>query len=611
MKLSIPVKSVRAAAFCVASALLLASPYACAQESEGGTGNPPRPKVVNDGTFTIDGVGYGIPYYFQEGKGYSDEDAHVYFAPAFKLSTGRDPKNIESRLIKYYFDEDNESLTLYFQRAVGSEEIEAALRKHLQSTAKEAEVSKLKDGTKPYRIEPLLPNHIIFSSVKKYLQRDGTRKQLSSEKVVGVTQQQAEFTVDFYDVTKSQADKFIAELQNNHTQIEYIYYFAGISDEKCYAEFKNILDQDIDLFKDVDGEGGEGYVARHQVASIAERAVSRELYTTRCADPLTGQELLNGILKKAGQVTKLEINGSWERLDNLVKLDAESFKADLIESLDTEEFETIRDIAEELSTKSSSKAVSWGAGASASVPIENIPVKVNAKFGKAKSEAKSKAIALFTDALQKTGLHVEFEGNKFIPKSVDVYSVADLRRELGKTVTIEVSKTSSSEGQGTTRLTESDWVVFVRQQSFKELRREVDLLRNHIDDMRALQKTYRIEISVYGIAQYYRTNIRQGVGEGEYIGASIADWQTVNCDKREWTESKTRRDWYNFPHMLVDGKDDLWVIAFDGASFDRCDIEVHVTYWPARLVKDKHYKVYTNGLPSNFSRVEGYDRDDE
>ena len=278
--------------------------------------------------------------------------------------------------------------------------------------------------------------------------------QLCSKEVDGVTHHEGEFTVDFYDLTKSLADKFIGELQSNYTQIEYTYYFAGISDEVCYAEFKNILDQDIDLFKDVEGEGEEGYVARHQVASIAERAVSDELYTARCSDTPTAQELLNAILKKAGQVTKLEINGSWEKLDNLVKMDAESFKADLIKSLDTEEFETIRDIAKELSTKSSSKARSWGVNAGVSAVIKDIPTTAGVKVGRAESEAESETMARFTDAIRKTGINVEYEGNKFIPKSVDVYSVSDLRRVLGKSVKVEVSKTRSAEGHGTMRLTD-------------------------------------------------------------------------------------------------------------------------------------------------------------
>ena len=623
MKLSMSVKSVRAAAVCVAGVLFLASPYAGAQESESGTGNPPRPKVVNDGMFRIiDSVGYGIPYYFQEGKSYSDEDAHVYYAPAFKISAGPDPENIESRSIKYHFDKVNESLTLYFQRAAGLEEIEAALREHLKNTAKEAQISILKGGLKPYRIAPLLPNHIIFSSVKEYLQGDGTRKQISSKKVVGVTQQQGEFTVDFYGVTKSQADKFITDLQNNYTQIEYTYHFAGISDEICYAEFKNILDQDIDLFKDVDGEGGEGYVTRHQVASIAERAVSSELYTARCSDTPTTQELLNGVLKKAGQVTKLEINGSWEKLDNFVKLDAESFKADLIKSLDTEEFETIRDIAKTLSTKSSSKAVSWGAGAGVSVPIKNILVKAEAKFGRAKSEAKSEAIALFTDGLRKTGIHVEFKGNKFIPKSVDVYSVADLRRELGKTVTIEVSKTSSTEGQETMRLTGSDWTIYVRQKNFVELLRQFNQFRKFAIEeftsiervnsaMRVLPKTFHIDIDRRtDRRQYYYTDIRSAWADG-YPVASIADWGLVDCDLS--TDSARRGDYNELPKMQIDGKVNFWIIEIDKWAFTPCDaVEVDVIFWPPPLIDGGtgHWTRYPDGLPANYVATTGRARDD-
>ena len=92
---------------------------------------PARPKVKYDGTLEVAGVNYGIPYYFQEGKDYEHEDAHVYYAPAFHLTVDDD------LLIRHHVDEDNESLTLYFQRAANSKDIVTALREKLITAAKE------------------------------------------------------------------------------------------------------------------------------------------------------------------------------------------------------------------------------------------------------------------------------------------------------------------------------------------------------------------------------------------------------------------------------------------------------------------------------------------
>ena len=169
MKLSISDKFVRAAVFCSTGALFLALPYAGAQESESNTGSPPRPKVINDGMFSVSGVGYDIRYYFQEGKGYSDEDAHVYYSPSFKVSAGPDPENIESRSIKYHYDKDNMSLTLYFNTAARKDDIKSALRNALRVAAKKESDpnNRIISGLNPYIIAPLEPDYIVFCSAKE------------------------------------------------------------------------------------------------------------------------------------------------------------------------------------------------------------------------------------------------------------------------------------------------------------------------------------------------------------------------------------------------------------------------------------------------------------
>ena len=148
--------------------------------------------------------------------------------------------------------------------------------------------------------------------------------------------------------------------------------------------------------------------------------------------------------------------------------------------------------------------------------------------------------------------------------------------------------------------------TYVRRQNFEELVREVKLLR---DRMRVLAKTYRIENKALGNL-YYKTNIRQGVRDGfdEYDGASIAGWELIQCGGGNFARGAQN----DLPHMEVDGKDDLWIIAFDGTAFTECEsVEVDVLFWPRALMINGHYHFWPNGVPSSYNQVMGYDRDDE
>ena len=450
--------------------------------SEGPSTNPPgvakspRPEVKRDGTFAVEGVNYEIDYYFQEGKSYQDEDAHVYYAPAFHLTVEEDLS------IRHHIDEGNGSLTLYFQRAADSEATVNALRGKLLATAKKAVPDPI-EGERKYRIGPLLPDYVVFRSTKAYRWEDGgERKKLTSERVRGVdTQAEAAFAVHFYDLSRGQAERFVNELQEDLVQIEFRYAFEGVSDETCIAKSKDGLDQSIDLFKESVGEGREGYVSRHQVVEIADRIAQGSYFSVRCADFATAAKLMEDLVAMLGKAESIEI-ADWNTLDDRVAFDGDSFKADVTDSLAGISNERVRDILESAMAEeeSSSSSRRFGVGGETERGggfvggfFGSLSDALNVNYGSDESEAKSEAASTYVDLFKDKGVSIHWDGEKLVPKSVDVHTVADLRAKWGRSIELEYNLIKDAPGRRWMRLSEMDRSELLSREDLDALRAQV------------------------------------------------------------------------------------------------------------------------------------------
>ena len=244
----------------------------------------------------------------------------------------------------------------------------------------------------------------------------------------------------------------------------------------------------------------------------------------------------------------------WADLDKLVKFDPNSFKANVTTELNKIKNRVVREQALNAMSQSMSDAESKAIEAGAEAGWSAFSGKLEGSFAKSKSEAKSKAKKAWTDALEKVGYSTEWTGEKFRPKSVDVYSKARLETAWGSSIELTYALTSSASGEDTIALTESAFSPTVPpkdaltiDQKLSDLETKINNINNRLCDIKS--KSYRFELhkSDSGYA-YYGTKM----STEEYKHASIAHWNT-SCTG-EWSSS--------VPYLRVDRQQSEWLIVY-------------------------------------------------
>ena len=392
-------------ALCVAGAVL-------AQDL--GTAGPARPKLKYDGHFpvrTADGVyRYQLHYYFESGGGFTDLESHVFYPPPYHLVTGEDG------YVKYDIDPDEHTLTLWVRQPSPVVGIQRDLREELATAAVEKHQVDIMEGTAPYRIAVLHLTRAYFE-----LTKSGT----VSDNVQGAELQAGNIAVHFRDVDEALARKLVDDLDRDATQLLFRYRFPAISDEECSATFTKQGVQGIDLFKKVKGEGGRGFVTRHQAAQIADELVAEEIFTIRCADGGQLADLNDILLERVAKLTERDVSDA-DDLDALVAFDVNTFKADVTTSLKRIEKEVVRDQALDTFSKAMSDAESNAGEAGINLGFKGVSLGFSHAFADASAEAQAEVKKVVTDALRKQGVSIDWKGLQAVPKTVDVYSVADL-----------------------------------------------------------------------------------------------------------------------------------------------------------------------------------------
>ena len=437
-----------------AAALGLVTIAAVAQSEDGsepGVAKPARPQVDTVETVTIEGAGYDLLVYLQEDKNLRDKDAHLYYTPLFYVVTESE------KVLKHRID-DNNVLTLKIRRDPDTEGIEAAVREELIVLAKKRNPAfTLEAGTVPYRLDPLKMSKVMFTSSKRRpLGANGEMKVLTSEPVEMSAVEVGEITVDFYLESREEAEDFIRDLQADYNQLVMKYRFAGVSDEECRAKFEGSGTRSIELFKKVTGEGGVGKVSRRQAARIADVMVRSGSVVARCAEFDTAENLMDRLMEKLGDYDTVDV-ANWEQLDRLIAFDADSFKADVETSVKTLKKEVTRKQILAALANAQSEARSGASGLGVSAGYGPFHASISRSLADTQSQDKSEARKDYEDMLAKKGLSVEWSGKRFIPKSVDVHSTAELENAWGRTFEIAYLLTAGEVGKGTIRLTQESW----------------------------------------------------------------------------------------------------------------------------------------------------------
>ena len=415
-----------------------------AAAAAGDTAGPARPKLKYDGHFSVrsndNRPWYSLYYYFETRGGFSDLESHIFYPPPYHVVTTEDGK------IKHDIDPHERTLTLWVRQPSPFACIERDLRKELFTVAVDKYSVEILPGTDPYRISVLPLNTARF---------EFTKTKTRSGVVDGARLKEGDIAVHFYEVSEEEARTLVDELQRDITQLLFRYTFRAISDEVCSAKFESHGVQDVDLFKKVKGKGAEGLVVRHQAARIADQLVSDEIFTIRCAADTQFSDLTGILMNRLAKVEKREV-ATWDDLDKLIALDPDSFRADVTRALNTVEKMVDQEQALEAFSHAESVVRSTAGEHGVDLGFKELSLELSAGFADTGSESRAGARKVLTDALSKQGLSVDWDGEKFVPKSVDVHTVADLDASWARGVEFNYQIPEGQEGREAILLTAAD-----------------------------------------------------------------------------------------------------------------------------------------------------------
>lgn len=594
----------------------LSSAEPLAQDDESDTLQLPRPKVSSDESYQLkrggaDVGGYPIRIYFQTEKSFSNLDAHVFYEPLIYLETD------EHGALLRHVDQDG-TLTLYFSVETDTDFINGAIRENLGRTAQARSETELAPGSFKYRIGPLDLTP-WFESAKKRINGERIK---SDEVAKGPLNEKGRMPIFFSTGSRENAVAFVEDLQNGRDQLVFKYRFSGIRDEKCEAHLDGKDVQQIDLYKKVVGDGGRGFVARDQAASIARAWASSENLEVRCSDPEYAEWLHDKLLERLGNIHTSQLTGN--ELDKYLKLDPDSFKADIIKEANNISKEVVREQVLGAISRGWSKAEADAKEGGGAVGYGPFMAAGSASLADSRGASKAEARKAFVDILKKRGYLAELkDGRISIPKSVDVYTVADMRRAWEKSMKLEYVFSSSGIAEHTINLTTSTFsaTAGIRQElqelakiqtgmmetweiklstlynAMRELDGRIDeqettvehaalsaresrlLAQAALDTANSalakargiMTKTYSFDLNHDDDYTYYYNT---GISSREYKAAFVTDFRLhTNCST--WNH-------YQAAHARV--KDDKWYIIID--SNDYCDIaKITMFFFKSSLVE--------------------------
>ena len=508
------------------------------------TAGPARPKLKYDGHFRLESndqsYRYSLYYYFASNGGFSNLESPVFYPPPYQLVLTEDKK------IKYEFDRDEGTLTLWVRKPTSFERIENELRRKLATVAVSRHKLTIMEGTKPYRPSVLPLNSAVF---------EFTKNKKRSGEVEGARLKEADVAIHFYDVSEAEAGKLISDLEKDVTQLLFRYSFSAISDEVCTAKFESRGVQDVDLFKKVKGKGGEGLVARHQAVNLADELVAQEIFTIRCADGGSLADLTDILMEKLA-TQKTRTVASWEDLDRLIAFDPDSFKADVTTHLRTVEKEVDRKQALDAMSDAMSAAQSQAIEGGVEVGYSLFSAKAEASYADTSSESRAGARKAFTDALKKMGVSVNWDGKKFVPKTVDVHSVADLDAKWARNLEFRYEIPEGQQGKESILLTKDDRTVMTSG----KMRRQFD------------HRLAQVEAAMEGIAARLALEETATAGISERLpSASLRD--IIHADEEAVSFRTEERK-----HVLIEARGERTFTNDDGESeTEGYDVEVSAT----------------------------------
>ena len=420
------------------SALLL-NPHPLLAQSFSTAGTA-RPKVKNEGRVWIAG-GYANRYYLQEGKTLQDKDAHVFYEPLIYISDNED------HTLRYHINDG--ILTLYI-RLHSEEDIIPTLRQKLINEAKQKNPHfELEPGTTHYRISVLEPSEVYFISAKD--------RQVKSSPLEASFTERGEIPIYFDMASNKKAESFVSDLNNNVSQLIFKYEFAGVADKLCIAALDYSAVQDLEMYNEIMGAGAPEFVSRDKYINLTDRIVENGLFRVRCGTQEKTDGLRKDLLAILGGLQSREVT-SWKEVEKYVPFNEEDFKAAVVKEIrNTEEENSTKNQATNLVSNTKSTMTNKGVRGESQIGFGPWSAKVSADMSNSDSKVRKAVQNAVEQALSKEGINVRMEADRFVPKSVEGKSQADLSTALKKNITVVHSLPEDEDGRGSVYLTKDAW----------------------------------------------------------------------------------------------------------------------------------------------------------
>ena len=225
-----------------------------------------------------------------------------------------------------------------------------------------------------------------------------------------------------------QARELLQGLEQGIDQLVFRYTFDGVSDNLCEATFRGRSTQEIELFKELAGLGGQGYVTRHQAGRIASSMLASESISGRCDSPEWLVYLIDMLSTRS-----VKLKDGWETVFKVIGLNPKDFWPDVTRMTKDITKKASREIIDE----SIAEATSEGGSSSGEGGLMLLDFGGSASYGEATAEAQATAKKDFSNIMKKSGILGEWQGDQYVPKSIDVHTAADLRQQWGQDLRLE------------------------------------------------------------------------------------------------------------------------------------------------------------------------------
>ena len=391
----------------------------------------PRPKIQTEGSVPLGRGGYDPKVFVSAGKSVDHSNIYLYHEPLIFVLADSEG------LIKYDIDEAG-MVTLYMRWDPDPTLTRHAIGAHF--------AERRGAPSETWVINPLVVAEAWFES-----SRDPKVRSLSLPPRTSFTER-GTILVHFDLNTRDAADDFVADLQGGvgdlpRTQLVFRYTFEGVAEELCTARVSYEDIQTIERFRDLDGEGREGYVERNQTARIAEDIGTLATRASRCSDASLLQKMTDQAMEQLGTPSRLEPE---ERLDKFT---------DLGDDLKSSISASFRKAINLVSRSQDREAFSNASDASKSMDISIGYGPFIASLSREFSEATQEGREKFQDELRKLGIEGEWQGTEFVAKTLDVYSTEEIRSQWQQGVSLEYAFTKGESATFSIVLTQGTLLI--------------------------------------------------------------------------------------------------------------------------------------------------------